>query len=453
MSLSLALGHFLSIPILYVMAEQQAVASFANPALVTFTGCLLLAIAFLCRFAWILPWLPYGCLMVLFVQASIAVMHNGVSEHPLTMAFPLLTALAAPILGRYRSYLLAVLSSAVLLARAGLAREPWSAQVGALMLVLIVVGVSAYLAETLWGQIRSREDRLRSALVQLEAQALEMERWARQLAEASSRISAGQLSASLPEPLPHEVYRDLTRGVELMQAQLRKFFTDRILAQNLNSIGVMASGVAHELNTPLTSMLFILDTETTIPSNVRDRVRAEVEHMHSIVKGLLEISRPRREGAMGLNQAVERGRQLMGGLRRRSVEVRFESSPDEILVDASEGQIVQMLTNLVQNAVDAIENTASPEVVVTTSVRGGEWAVLEVADNGSGMDEQTLVRALDPFFTTKSPGRGTGLGLFIVHQLARACGAELAIESARGKGTRVRVTFPIARRATQGRAA
>jgi signal transduction histidine kinase len=134
------------------------------------------------------------------------------------------------------------------------------------------------------------------------------------------------------------------------------------------------------------------------------------------------------------------------GLLRRSLDERIalvlDLDPEAGVAVADAQQIEQVVINLVLNARDAMPDGG--EVVVRTGRAGaGEpHLVLEVADTGGGMTEEVRRRALEPFFTTKAPGRGTGLGLPTVAVIARQHGGHVAIDSAPGRGTRVRVSLP-----------
>jgi two-component system NtrC family sensor kinase len=121
-------------------------------------------------------------------------------------------------------------------------------------------------------------------------------------------------------------------------------------------------------------------------------------------------------------------------------------SPDLPPVPADAAALRQVLLNLLTNAIDATEPPGTITVsaaVLPQNGRPGRSLELTVADTGHGMAPEELRRAVEPFYTTKAPGRGTGLGLAIVDHIVRAHGGQLEVESVRGQGTSVRVRLPM----------
>jgi two-component system NtrC family sensor kinase len=212
------------------------------------------------------------------------------------------------------------------------------------------------------------------------------------------------------------LYSESVRQLEelrLAQAQLLR-------AEKLSAVGELASGVAHEINNPLTTILgqahLLLDHPDITP-NVNNRVTIiadEAARAARIVQNLLLFSRhyPPERRPCSLADQVRRVFELKEyQLRLDHVEVRaeFEDCP---IVWADENQIQQVILNLVQNAQHAM--AGQPERVLTLRVRAGEGAVLlEVLDTGTGIAPDALPRLFDPFFTTKPPGEGSGLGLSV----------------------------------------
>lgn len=446
--LTLGLGHFICVPILYYAAGYDAVdMGFRHySSVVTLTGGLLLVISFLFRYERFRPALPYLCFGVLFLQAALFVFEARNLFHPIAMAFPLLASLATPILGRRRSYAIAALSAILLLSYALMFTAALNVPLGVmappLMFLNLVLLLSAYLSETLWEELRSKEQRLRIALADAQRKAEEMERWIHQLGEASSLISAGDYTAPLPKPLPNQVFHELTHNLGQMQERLQQYFSEVLLKDRLSSVGVLAAGVAHEINTPLTTIQFLLDAAgDSVPRETRERIEKQVQHLSSIAKGLLTFSWQKAEGMFDLNEVVRAAEPLMGYMRRESLHVHFQFADGDLPVHGMANQIQQVLVNLFTNAADALEGRAQQDIWITTGRESGNLALLEFRDNGCGMSKETLGRVLDPFFTTKL-GKGTGLGLFVVHQIVKAHGAALEIESEVDRGTTIRIYLP-----------
>ncbi len=213
----------------------------------------------------------------------------------------------------------------------------------------------------------------------------------------------------------------------------------------LASMGQLAAGVAHEINNPLTYVLANLDWAKGMldPDSELGRTIAQAsegaERVRRIVRDLSRFSRtPNRtaeafDPAEAVHTAIAMSRAEFR--HRAHIELQLETTrtawghPD---------RLVQVLVNLLVNAAHAIEpGHAEHNKVTVTLVDSPEGLDLSVRDTGSGMDAQTLDRALDPFFTTKELGHGTGLGLSISHQIMAAMGGELTLHSILGEGTTV----------------
>ena len=442
--LTLGLGHFISVPLLLLVFE----AGVGNPlfqrvaGVVTFTGIMLLIVAFLFRYENMRRWMPYVCFGTLFLQAALLLYSQKNLFHPVSAMFPLLVCLAAPVMGKGRSYALAGLSAVLFLGYTVIFVVEFKAAQGtylaALMLMVLILGVSAYLAETLWFEILTREAKLRVALNEVNRRAAEMERWVQQLGQASSLISAGDYSAPLPKPPPREVFQELTRSVEQMQESLRQYFSDLLLKNRLSSLAVLAMGIAHELNTPLTTIEYILGADETIPEGTRERLQKELQQLAGIAKGLLTLAWEKTDGDFDLNALVKASEGFMRYMRPDGLKTHFDLAPGELRVKGALPHFQQLLVNLYQNAVDSMVGRKEQDVWISTEVRSDGLAVLVVRDNGIGMDKETLARVLEPFYTTK-PGSSSGLGLFVVHQIVKAHGAALEMQSEPGKGTTVRI--------------
>src|SRR4029453_14259606 len=135
----------------------------------------------------------------------------------------------------------------------------------------------------------------------------------------------------------------------------------------------------------------------------------------------------------GLNSTL-----VMLGHRLRDVTVVREYGADVPMIDAYAGELNQVWTNLIDNAVDAMSESGT--LRVATRVEDGE-VVIEIADTGPGMPPEVVARAFEPFFTTKDVGKGTGLGLSMVYGMAHQSGGAVRIESEPGIGTTVRLYF------------
>ncbi|MBI4916688.1 MAG: PAS domain S-box protein [Acidobacteria bacterium] len=215
--------------------------------------------------------------------------------------------------------------------------------------------------------------------------------------------------------------------------------------QKLEAIGQLAGGVAHDFNNLLQALLStvqVLRAGSPPPARLAaivGELEAHVRRGASLTRQLLlfsrrEVTKPEK---LDLNAVVRDTHELLLRLVREDIRIRVEASAEALPVNADQGQLEQVLVNLVVNAVDAMPGGG--ELVVRTGREGGEWAWFEVQDSGVGMDESLRERIFEPFFTTKPAGKGTGLGLSVVHGIVTQHGGRIEVASEVGRGSTFRV--------------
>jgi CheY-like chemotaxis protein len=216
--------------------------------------------------------------------------------------------------------------------------------------------------------------------------------------------------------------------------------------QRLEAVGQLAGGVAHDFNNLLTVIggnieLALAEVDDPVVKGDLQEVLRSAERATELVRQLLEFSRVDSVEArvVGLNEAVARVRRLLARLLPENIEIRTELAEEQPSILADPGQLEQVLLNLVVNARDAMP---AGGVVSICTHADAEIVTLEVSDTGAGMDDFTRERIFNPFFTTKAPGEGTGLGLSTVHGIVNSAGGEIGVESKLGAGTIFTVTFP-----------
>lgn len=235
------------------------------------------------------------------------------------------------------------------------------------------------------------------------------------------------------------VATDLT---ELKGLQLRTIRTER-----LASLGQLAAGVAHELNTPLANILLIAESlERRAPNpwvaNRAGSIVRQVESAARIVAGLLDFGRehPPATREENLTRLVEEAVEFVRG-KQKSVDVEVTVLPegDAVVANVNRVQIVQVFVNLLNNAYDAMEGRGRL-TVRTRSTEG--FAEIDIHDSGPGIAPEVLPHLFEPFFTTKVDGKGTGLGLSICHGIVASHGGRITVRSAPGEGATFTVRLP-----------
>jgi two-component system NtrC family sensor kinase len=221
-------------------------------------------------------------------------------------------------------------------------------------------------------------------------------------------------------------------------------------SEKLSSLGRMIAGVAHELNNPLTSVIGYAQLLQTMPPGDRfnarlETIRKEAERCRRIVQNLLRFARtPAQERRpFSLNEVVESMAQLLGYSLRSSgcrIVLELDRAVPPVVGDVHE--IEQALVNLVTNAQQAMAGADRiGAITLRTSSLPGSVA-LEVEDEGPGIPEDSRAKIFDPFYTTKPPGQGTGLGLWLVYKTITSHGGSIGVEASANGGARFRLELP-----------
>ena len=223
------------------------------------------------------------------------------------------------------------------------------------------------------------------------------------------------------------------------------------LSEKMASIGLLAAGVAHEVNTPLTGISSFTQMllEDADPEDPRTRLLEKIERQTfraaRIVNGLLNLARPGRTDASGpvdINAVIADVLVLLEHqLEAGRIRVRRELATPAVVVHGMEFKMQQVFLNLFLNARDAMPSGGW--LTVCSRVDHGS-AVVEVADTGSGISPEHLSRIYDPFFTTKTVGQGTGLGLSVTYGVVQEHRGTIECASRPGQGTRFTLTLPLA---------
>jgi PAS domain S-box-containing protein len=252
------------------------------------------------------------------------------------------------------------------------------------------------------------------------------------------------------------VFRDMSQE-RASQEQL-------MISDRMASIGMLAAGVAHEINNPLAAVIANLDlaiaelaelqpgASLTEVNEMLADARSAADRVKHIVRDLKIFSRHEetREGAVDVHQMLDSTLRMAWNEIKHRAKLVKEFGNELPAVRGSESRLGQVFLNLIVNAAQAIpEGHATKNQIKVSTGMDGVNVFVDVADTGTGMSVETVRHLFTPFFTTKPQGVGTGLGLSISHRIITSLGGELRVDSQLGRGTTVRVILPIAARLDQ----
>ncbi len=309
--------------------------------------------------------------------------------------------------------------------------------------VLFLTGLTMFFVTRLAGDVRRVQDRALAIVEGYRAQPLEITRHDEL---GSLMLAINKMQFALRQ---HEMQ------IELIRQQ--RFHKDKMAA-----VGSLAAVVAHEINNPLSAIMgaaqAMLDIHQTKGVQRGGDHADEAYHAQMILqqaKRVLNITRqisefstplPSEPALLDLNTLI-RGTARFISFDRRfgNIDMEFNLDPQLPAVRAVGDHITQVIMNLLVNAADATEGLveSKPHIIISTQHQDN-YAVIKVTDNGIGMDPNTLNYVFDEFFTTKSPGKGSGIGLTISKSLIESVGGDIAIHSEQGVGTSVTVRLLLA---------
>ncbi|MCL4475790.1 MAG: HAMP domain-containing histidine kinase [Nitrospirae bacterium] len=266
----------------------------------------------------------------------------------------------------------------------------------------------------------------------------------------------------------------LTTAFNKMLKELEVRQRHLVQSEKLASLGTLLSGVAHELNNPLSNissscqilMEELEEADREYKRELLSQIDEQTDRARNIVRSLLEFSREKefKKETLPLKSLFEETLRFVKGQVPTKISVTLDI-PEDIAIFADKQRIQQAFLNLVKNAIEAVadegeviirakkhravdktEETA--EIFNHMKYRGkctleGDTVDIEIRDTGLGIPPEILHRVFDPFFTTKDVGKGSGLGLFIVHEIIEEHDGCIAVESERGKGTTFFISLPL----------
>ncbi len=265
------------------------------------------------------------------------------------------------------------------------------------------------------------------------------------------RIAKGDFA-----PLPVMDTRDETQQVveafNRMVSELERRQDQLVQAKKLSSLGVLTSGVAHQLNNPLnnisTSCQILLEDldqlDRDFMRKILSNVEQEVARARDIVKGLLEFSRVREFTMLPtpLAEVMNKTLRLISSQVPSGVEIEADI-PENMIIEMDSQRMQQVFLNLFMNAIQAMKDGKGRITVTAAYDEKREHAVITFRDTGCGMSPEVMSKIFDPFFTKKDVGAGTGLGLSIAYGIVEKHQGKIEVESQIGEGTTFRIILPV----------
>ena len=288
-----------------------------------------------------------------------------------------------------------------------------------------------------------------------------------QLQAVTRRISLGDFGATLPEDQAAEIaalaeslnrmsvalaaYRDQTttqlHRLERANDELRAAQDALVRSERLASVGRLAAGLAHELGNPLTSVRgyleLLVDTARPAPDPQREllvRTRVEAERMHELLRNLLDFAREEVRAPVRAPvgpMLAEAARSVSPAFTRRGAEVQVGAA-DGLFVRVEADKVHQVLVSLLFNALDAGAHT-----VRLFATHGADGVVIRCVDDGHGIEPVNVARVFEPFYTTRPPGHGTGLGLAVAQRVIEQHGGRISVRIPEGGGAEFVITLPV----------
>jgi signal transduction histidine kinase len=228
-------------------------------------------------------------------------------------------------------------------------------------------------------------------------------------------------------------------------------------SEKLSSIGLLAAGVAHEVNTPLTGvssytqMLLGMIPDTDPKHALLQKMQRQTDRASNIVGNLLNFSRTGNVTELtdvDVSKVLDDTLQLLEPQLRKSnvlIEKNYAEMP--VYVFGNAGKLQQVFTNLILNARDAM--FGGGQITLETASTGNGTVAIVIKDTGEGIPEENLNKIFDPFFTTKGVGNGTGLGLAVSYGIVQEHAGTIDVQSRQGSGTTFRLSFPAAEKHRQ----
>ena len=261
-----------------------------------------------------------------------------------------------------------------------------------------------------------------------------------------------------------EKLRSTVNSLEVANLELKKAQEEIIRAEKLASVGRLSAGIAHEIGNPIGIVMGYLellkqkDTPESEKAEYIQRTEDEIERINTIIRQLLEISRPSNAGlkVVAVHDLIDDIAQVLNVqplMSNIELECRLEAQNDNVLADAN--QLRQVFLNLIINAADAVscaDKSVNGKLVIKSaqvteekqnSAEQRQLLKILFIDNGPGIPEDDIGNIFDPFYTTKEPGKGTRLGPSVNFMIVQGFGGKMTVHSKKGEGTSMTILLPL----------
>ncbi|GAV25379.1 two-component sensor histidine kinase [Carboxydothermus islandicus] len=280
------------------------------------------------------------------------------------------------------------------------------------------------------------------------------------LEQGAKRVAAGELNLVLPKTTNDEIGQ-LVDAFNFMTQQIKQKSAELIQTEKMAALGLLAAGIAHEINNPLATVSAYAEDllERISEEDVKELhssgelarylqvICKQIERCKKITGSLLNFAR-QPAGHMvdiNLNELLEDTLALVNHrIKQLGIQVEKEFNVDLPVVKGDLSQLQQVLLNIIGNALDAMETTGGRLKLVTE--KREKDLVIKIIDTGTGIAQEELKKVFDPFYTTKPLGKGTGLGLSICYGIIKEMKGDIQISSRLGKGTTVTIILPLERK-------
>ena len=249
-------------------------------------------------------------------------------------------------------------------------------------------------------------------------------------------------------------------GVHRDISEQKRLERQLIHAQKMESIGMLAAGIAHEVGNPLTSISSLVQviqrtTQDPFVNEKLDLVKSQITRISRIIRDLVDFSRPSNLEIQltNINRIVREAVEIVR-VGKKAKSISFEVNLDENIppLPLVPDKLEQVFINILINAVDAMQSDDAiilpdqqaprKRIAVSTSIDTENVNII-LEDNGSGISDDDMPKVFEPFFTTKKVGQGTGLGLWVTYTIIRSFQGNISVKSRKGHGTAFTITFPL----------